>query len=126
MKKIIIIGLGILLFTGCDDVMNTPTKRVEEFLGKYQTMDRRSEKMGYKIREAQLKKIPYGIPELRRRESYLRPCGCNARGGLVLRCLLYTSAREVMEWGSVHYRFPFGVRQSLYTFKVQDVGIGAL
>lgn len=39
MKKIIIIVLGILLFTGCDDVMNTPTKRVEEFLGKYQTMD---------------------------------------------------------------------------------------
>ena len=27
----------------------------------------------------------YGIPELRRRESYLRPCGCHARGGLVLR-----------------------------------------
>ncbi len=26
----------------------------------------------------------YGIPELRRRESYLRPCGCHARG-LVLR-----------------------------------------
>lgn len=39
MKKIIVIVLGILLFTGCEDVMNTPTKRVEEFLGKYQTMD---------------------------------------------------------------------------------------
>ncbi len=31
--------MGILLFTGCTDMMNTPTKRVEEFLGKYQTMD---------------------------------------------------------------------------------------
>lgn len=39
MKKIIIIVLSIFLFTGCDDMMNTPTKRVEEFLGKYQTMD---------------------------------------------------------------------------------------
>lgn len=39
MKKILIIIVGILFFTGCTDMMNTPTKRVEEFLGKYQTMD---------------------------------------------------------------------------------------
>ncbi len=41
MKKIIALFLGILFFTGCSftDMMNTPTKRVEEFLGKYQTMD---------------------------------------------------------------------------------------
>lgn len=39
MKKILVAILGVLLFTGCTDMMNTPTKRVEEFLGKYQTMD---------------------------------------------------------------------------------------
>ncbi len=37
------IFLGFLLFcfclTGCSDMMNTPTKRVEEYLGKYQIMD---------------------------------------------------------------------------------------
>lgn len=41
MKKIV---LGTLMFillltTGCTDMMNTPTKRVEEFLGKYQALD---------------------------------------------------------------------------------------
>ena len=35
-------------------------------------------------------------------------------------------AWEVVERATVHYRFPFGILQSLYTFKVQDVGIGAL
>lgn len=42
MKKLIAVVavlFGLLLFTGCQDMMNTPTKRVEEFLGKYQTMD---------------------------------------------------------------------------------------
>lgn len=41
MKKLLAgtVLMGILLFTGCTDMMNTPTKRVEEFLGKYQTMD---------------------------------------------------------------------------------------
>lgn len=40
MKKIIISMLFLLtLSTGCNNVMNTPTKEVEEFLGKYQTMD---------------------------------------------------------------------------------------
>ena len=39
MKKFFIIGsLFILLFTGCTTA-NTPSKKVEEFLGKYQSMD---------------------------------------------------------------------------------------
>lgn len=39
MKKFFIIGsLFILLFTGCTTT-NTPSKKVEEFLGKYQSMD---------------------------------------------------------------------------------------
>lgn len=39
MKKVIVAVLAILLLAGCTDMMNTPTKKVEEFLGKYQTMD---------------------------------------------------------------------------------------
>lgn len=40
MKKILTLLLLLILVTGCTDgMMNTPTKRVEEFLGKYQTMD---------------------------------------------------------------------------------------
>lgn len=42
MKKILlIIPLFTILFltSGCDKMMNTPTKRVEEFLGKYQVLD---------------------------------------------------------------------------------------
>ncbi len=44
MKKNVFAGLLLLLAivfctTGCGDMMNTPSKRVEEFLGKYQTMD---------------------------------------------------------------------------------------
>ncbi len=38
MKKLIIL-LSIFLLTGCTDIMNTPSRKVEEFLGKYQTMD---------------------------------------------------------------------------------------
>ena len=39
MKKLITI-LSILLFTGCTlDISNTPTKKVEEFLNKYQILD---------------------------------------------------------------------------------------
>lgn len=38
MKKIIII-LAVLLITGCTDLSNTPTKKTEEFLKKYQTLD---------------------------------------------------------------------------------------
>ena len=38
-KSLLIISafLGILFLVGCDNVMNTPTKRVEEFLSNYQT-----------------------------------------------------------------------------------------
>lgn len=44
MKKKIGLSLALLLVTiflstGCTDMMNTPSKRVEEFMGKYQTMD---------------------------------------------------------------------------------------
>ena len=41
MKRILILTCLSMLFflTGCTDMMNTPSKRVEEFLGKYQTMD---------------------------------------------------------------------------------------
>ncbi len=41
MKKLGILVFSLLLFSGCSftDMMNTPTKKVEEFLGKYQTMD---------------------------------------------------------------------------------------
>ena len=41
MKKIIIpLFLMILLVIGCDNTMNTPTVKVEKFLGKYQKMDK--------------------------------------------------------------------------------------
>lgn len=43
MKKYFQLGLGLLLafvfIVGCTNTANTPTKRVEEFLGKYQSMD---------------------------------------------------------------------------------------
>ena len=42
MKKRILGSLCLLLLVGlvgCQDMMNTPTKRVEEYLGKYQIMD---------------------------------------------------------------------------------------
>ena len=38
MKKLIGIGLCILL-CGCNDLSNTPTKKTEEFLKKYQSLD---------------------------------------------------------------------------------------
>lgn len=38
MKKILLAFL-IILFTGCTELSNTPTKRVEEFLKSYQTLD---------------------------------------------------------------------------------------
>lgn len=40
MKKIFYIVLGTLLLTGCGDISNTPTRQVEGFLNKYQTLDR--------------------------------------------------------------------------------------
>lgn len=39
MKKILLLITTILLLAGCESVMNNPTKRVEVFLNKYQTMD---------------------------------------------------------------------------------------
>lgn len=39
MKKILYLVISILLFTGCTELSNTPTKRVEEFFKKYQTLD---------------------------------------------------------------------------------------
>ena len=38
MKKFIYIGLCLLL-CGCNDLSNTPTKKTEEFLKKYQSLD---------------------------------------------------------------------------------------
>ena len=41
MKKLILFATMIMvLATGCGNMMNTPTKKVEEFLSKYQTMDK--------------------------------------------------------------------------------------
>ena len=40
MKKIfLVLLLSLFIFTGCGTNMNTPTGKVEEFLGKYQKMD---------------------------------------------------------------------------------------
>ena len=40
MKKIlVIISILFLCGCGCSTIMNTPTKKVEEFFGKYQTVD---------------------------------------------------------------------------------------
>ena len=40
MKKFFLIVVSLLLFVcGCDSMMNTPTKKVEEFLNKYQRQD---------------------------------------------------------------------------------------
>lgn len=41
MKKFILSIFVLFLFVGCDNLMNTPTKRVEEFLSRYQTTDSR-------------------------------------------------------------------------------------
>lgn len=39
MKKFFCFILTLLIFTGCMNMNNTPTKKVEEFLNKYQTND---------------------------------------------------------------------------------------
>ena len=41
MKKILFIVLGFIMIftTGCDNIANTPTKKVEELMGKYQSAD---------------------------------------------------------------------------------------
>ena len=38
-RLIIVLSLFVLFVTGCGNTMNTPTGKVEEFLGKYQSMD---------------------------------------------------------------------------------------
>lgn len=38
-RKLIIIIMTVFLVVGCGNMMNTPTKKVEEFLSKYQTQD---------------------------------------------------------------------------------------
>ena len=39
MKKILFILLGIIFITGCNNLMNTPTKKVEYLLSNYQKRD---------------------------------------------------------------------------------------
>lgn len=39
MKKILYVLIAILLFTGCENLSNTPTKKTEAFLKRYQTLD---------------------------------------------------------------------------------------
>lgn len=39
MKKLFCLFISVLLFTGCTDLSNTPTKRVEEFFKNYQVLD---------------------------------------------------------------------------------------
>ncbi len=39
MKKFLVICIGLLLLVGCSDTTNTPSKKVEDFLGKYQKQD---------------------------------------------------------------------------------------
>lgn len=39
MKKILYLAVTVLLFAGCTQLSNTPTKRVEEFFKNYQTLD---------------------------------------------------------------------------------------
>lgn len=41
MKKILVaIILGMFLFAGCENTKNTPTSKVEQYLGKYQKLDK--------------------------------------------------------------------------------------
>ena len=38
-KKILFVFLGLFLLVGCTDTTNTPSKKVENFLSKYQNLD---------------------------------------------------------------------------------------
>ena len=40
-SRIILMVFSLFLIVGCGDMMNTPTKKVEEFLSKYQTLDKK-------------------------------------------------------------------------------------
>ena len=39
-RRFLLLSLTLLLLAGCGNMMNTPTKKVEEFLSKYQTLDK--------------------------------------------------------------------------------------
>lgn len=39
-KLIVVLSLSLLIMTGCGTTMNTPTDSVEEFLGRYQKLDK--------------------------------------------------------------------------------------
>lgn len=39
MKKILLLLLSIILLNGCTTMINTPTKTIEEFFNKYQSLD---------------------------------------------------------------------------------------
>ncbi len=41
MKKLVIAIMMVFLVVGCGNMMDTPTKKVEQFLSKYQTMDKK-------------------------------------------------------------------------------------
>ena len=50
MRKIILIIIISFFVLGCDNLMNTPTKKVEEFFNKYQTIDNKVvEQLNYTI-----------------------------------------------------------------------------
>ena len=49
MKKIVAIFSCLLLFTGCSITMSTPTREVENFLGKYQKQDSEVVKQLYNV-----------------------------------------------------------------------------
>ena len=39
-SKVLLMVMALFLIVGCGNMMNTPTKKVEEFLSKYQTQDK--------------------------------------------------------------------------------------
>jgi len=39
-SKVLLVAISLFLVVGCGNMMNTPTKKVEEFLSKYQTLDK--------------------------------------------------------------------------------------
>ena len=41
LSKAILVITSIFVLVGCGNMMNTPTKKVEEFLSKYQTLDKK-------------------------------------------------------------------------------------
>lgn len=50
MKKIVLFIIISVFILGCDNLMNTPTKKVEEFFNKYQTIDNKViEQLDYTI-----------------------------------------------------------------------------